>query len=369
MLRWKASIFGLCLLIGIFTSRIILNTQTLKPAILADVTNSATVITPTTTPTSAPTFTTPTPVHSPALSPTLSPVLSPTPFTTPSPTIIIAPTPETKKPEQYFRYSLYGYTSSYANVKLEGIRLLEGTKANKDGYFEFINFASSSQNKEFCLISIDTENLISMPLCVPVPNHLSQITYGPYLLPPTLKLKTNDLKTKQKTIVSGKTIPNTKANVYIFTEPERKPVFSLAKPVFAQSNPKPKVIKIDAETDGSFSTSVYANAPGKKRIFAQSVFSLNNTNNQTPKSFTLTLNILTLFISYLIGILSFVRSLFTLNAVILLQIIILIAVLFKKSRVYDWYALSKNKQTALVLYKQQSIVRSIKNYTPITQTG
>ena len=375
--KWKISFFSIFLVIGLFSSHYILKPQKPKPAILADVTNWATIVspTPTLTPTVGPSPTpTPTTTPSPTATPTPTITVASTASPTPSPTTIsrispipgLPPTPTPiEEPEQYFTYSLFGYTSSYANVRLEGIKLLEGTKANQDGYFEFINFKASNRNLEFCLLSIDTENLVTSPLCVPVPKAQANQKYGPYLLPPTLKLAKGDLKTGESSQVSGKTIPSASVNLNVFNQLE-KPLASLViKPVLAQQTQKPEVLKLTANSDGSFSTDLTGTTTGKKRVFAQSIFNLENTDNKTPKSVTLTLNVFDALMAILIQLLYLFGKLLNLNFILLLQLGLVIFLLIRRKQLFSWYYLYHHKKTAIVLYRKQAITKTVKNYCPL----
>ncbi|OGK64670.1 hypothetical protein A2209_01245 [Candidatus Roizmanbacteria bacterium RIFOXYA1_FULL_41_12] len=280
-----------------------------------------------------------------------------------SPTPAIPPTPKpAEEPEQFFVYSLFGYTSSHANVRLEGLKLLEGTKANQDGYFEFVNFRASSRNLEFCLLSVDTENLVSPPLCVPVPPVEANRKYGPYLLPPTIRLDKGDIKTGQQAQVNGKTIPGASVNLNVFDQAE-KPLAILIKTAYAAT--KPEVIKLDSASDGSFSTTLSGTNPGKKRVFAQSTFNIEENENKTPKSVTLTLNILSLFLALLIQFLGLFRSLFSLNFILFLQFLLVLYLLLRRRLIFNWLSLMHHKRTAIILYRQNSIVKAEKNYCPL----
>lgn len=400
--KWRISLFAFFILIGLFTSQFVINQQQPQPAILADVdvTNWATIASPTPTPTAGPTSTptptptsgpSPTPTPSPTASPTSaltstptptpritttpSPILSPSVSIAPSPTLIahLSPTPllpptptPTEEPERYYTYSLFGYTSSYAAVRLEGIKLLEGTKADENGYFEFNNFKASSYNLEFCLLTMDTENLVAPPLCVPVPKTETNRKYGPYLLPPTLSIAKGDVRTNESSRLSGKTIPGSNVNINVFSQPEKSLAQLIVPPVFAQSlNQKPEQYKLTATTDGSFSTNLKSSQSGKKRVFAQAVYNFNQEDNKTPKSVTLTLNILSTLMAILVQLLLLFRKLFSLNFVIVVQLALLLFLILKRKQLFSWYYLSRHKKMAIVLYRQQTLAKTVKNYCPL----
>ena len=82
-------------------------------------------------------------------------------------------------------YTLFGYTSSLATVKLEGIGVSEEAHArSSDGYFEFSHFYAPRNSNEFCLTPIDTEQLMGTPLCIVAPQDVQGKRFGPYLFFP-----------------------------------------------------------------------------------------------------------------------------------------------------------------------------------------
>jgi hypothetical protein len=400
MFNWRLFLFSLFVLFGLVSTRLVLKPVPTKPMILADVTNSATVNIPTATPTTAPTTA---PTSSPTTTPTSTPTSSPTGATTPTPTtsltptltlsitptpttsltasptpiihLALQPTPTAKEPkETYITYSLFGYTSSYANVRLEGIKLLEGTKASKNGYFEFINFKASSLNQEFCLLSVDSENLISPPLCVPVPTSLGydDNRYGPYLLPPTIRLDKGSVETGQQTVISGKTIPGANVNMHLFDQPGKSLVSRIFKPVLAAPSARitpgviDEVVELKTAADGSFSTKVVGKTSGKKRVFAQAAFSAEGNSSKTPKSTTLTINVLSAFLALLLEFFGLFRKLFSLNLLLLIQFGIVFWLILRHKRVFSWLHLHQQKQRAIVLYRQKtSLAVAEKNYCPL----
>jgi len=276
------------------------------------------------------------------------------------------PTP-TQPAEQFYSYSLFGYTSSRANVRLEGIKLLEGTKAREDGYFEFIGFMASSLNREFCLTTIDTENLIAPPLCIPVPVPQPQVRYGPYLLPPTLRLSKGEVNTGEITTVQGKTIPGSTVNLHVFNRTEQTLAKGLIKTAFAAESGRPMTIKLTAAIDGSYSTRIESNQPGKKRVFSQSVFLTNSGDSQTPKSVTLTINIFNALMAYLIFFFGLILKFLNLNVLLFIQAVIIIMVLLKRKRIFSWYHLQLRKSQAIVLYHSPGLARREHNYTPLNR--
>ena len=245
--------------------------------------------------------------------------------------------------------------------------MLEGTKAGDDGYFEFIGFMASNRNKEFCLTSIDTENLVAPPLCIPIPVPQPEVRYGPYLLPPTLRLSKGEINAGEATTITGKTIPGASINVYVFNKPEQALAASFPKAAYAAQNQRPMTIKLTTAADGSYSTRLESNQPGKKRVFSQSVFLTQAGNNRTPKSITLTINIFSALMAFLIFLLNFLGRFINLNFLLLVQLLIIALVIIRKKRIFSWYHLEKQKARAMVLYHSPNLVRRAHNYTPLRQ--
>jgi hypothetical protein len=349
-----------------------------------EVTVSATIadIPITSTPTPSPTPTTgitatPTPSPTPGISTTITPTpsvmitvtLTPTPSITLIPTlsptpVVPTPVPEPTKPpsedvvNRYF--SLFGYTSAYATVKLEGIGLLEQTQANSKGYFEYNNFFAPQKAKEFCITAIDTEKLSSLPLCFAPPTNTFNRKYGPYLLPPTIRLGKGSVEVGETAIVKGKTIPGTDVSVNVFDEAESNTMtFNIVKTAFA--NERPKEIKLTARSDGSYTAPIYSDKGGKKRVFAQGVYS----QQKTPKSITLTLSILSKIMIILEMIIKFLSSLLTLNNIIFVQLLLLILYILYRRKKLSWLAMHKEKQRAIILYKSINNPNIALNYCPI----
>jgi len=252
-------------------------------------------------------------------------------------------------------------------VRLEGIKLLEGTKANQSGYFEFNGFMASNQNKEFCLVTIDTENLVAPPLCIPVPLPEAGRRFGPYLLPPTLRLSKGEVTTGEITTASGKTIPGAALNLYVFKKEESGLAALFIKPAFAATeNQRPLTIKLNPAADGSYSTRVESNQSGKRRLFSQSVFSTQSGKNRTPKSITLTINIFNVLMALLITIFAYLTKFLTLNVLLLIQLLAIVFVLVKRRGALSWYHCQAKKTRAMVLYHTNSLaLASTRNFTPL----
>lgn len=257
------------------------------------------------------------------------------------------------------RYTLFGYTSAKSIVKLEGVGVSQETKANNDGYFEFVNFLAPITSREFCLVTIDTENLMSPPLCIPIPENLSNRHYGPFLLPPTIKLSKGNLSIGQESLVTGKTIPGTSVQINTFSENSSYKLLSKIIPaVYAQNSRSAKQnLLIKAGSDGTYTTRIVSQQPSRVRVFAQSRY----LGQKTPKSTTLTINILGASLFFLLFAIKLLKALVNINTIILLQLGIIAFLLYRK---LQWAHIQKQRQKAIVLYRQKSIIK--KDYTSIS---
>lgn len=238
-------------------------------------------------------------------------------------------------------YTLFGYTSSLAIVKLEGIGVNEEAHARSDGYYEFSNFYAPRNSNEFCLTAIDTEQRMGTPLCIIAPTDVQGKRFGPYLLAPTIQVANGSPRAGQTNTVTGKTIPGTNVVVNVFEVPD-KLILTLIPPAYAQSQGK---ITITSRADGTFTTNILSDKPGKVRLFAQSMFK----SQKTPKSNTLTITIFSLWLTFVAFVVSFIKSLITLNLIILLQILVLAYIIYRRFFVHHLY---ERKKRALALRKK-----------------
>lgn len=219
-------------------------------------------------------------------------------------------------------YTLFGYTSAYATVQLEGIGIATSTTADRSGYFRFVNFLAPSSIKEFCFTAIDTEGGVSPPLCVPAPEtSSSHVDMGPYLLPPSITLSTGSTTSGKPVTVTGKTIPNTNVALTLYSPSSDS--LSLIKSAYAASNNQ-KTVSTRAGADGSYTHTYTGGETGKVRVFSRS----NYLNNYTPKSNTLSFSLLGWLAVVLYAMLNFLRTFLNPNTIIILEILALAALVF-----------------------------------------
>lgn len=189
-------------------------------------------------------------------------------------------------------FTLYGYASPQALIKLEGIGLYAETFSNEKGYFEFHDEFSPFLPREACLTGQDQLGRISSPLCLPPFETEANVTIGPVILPPTLSLNKGIFYVSDEAVVSGQSIPDSPIYIVTFVDNNlttrlvRK--FNLIRPVEALNIPQ-----LEARTDalGNFSVALPSSRDTRLRIFAQTAFD----NSPSPKSNTLQITFLPLW--------------------------------------------------------------------------
>ena len=212
-------------------------------------------------------------------------------------------------------YELFGYTSSLALVKLEGIGLSIESRADSKGYFSFSNFLAPAGIQEFCLTSIDTEGGVSPALCVPTPlDNNTTHNMGPYLLPPSIRISSATSDTDEPVSIMGKTIPNTDVALTLYPSTTQS-TLSLINSVYAAENTQ-HTIQTKAQNDGSYSYRYTGNAAGKVRVFSRSKYS----GQFTPKSNTLSFSILSMLMVFLLQLIALLKKILTPNTILTMEI-------------------------------------------------
>lgn len=249
-----------------------------------------------------------------------------------------------------FRFTLFGYTSPFAEVTFSGQGIFDKTTADKNGYFEFKNRFSPFSPREACLMSKDQFGRISSPLCLPPFPVRYNVEIGPVIMPPTVSLNKNGYFIGDKAILTGQTVPNSDINLSIFVDKKFTDNFiSSANPFFpkaveAFSMPK---LKFLSDKNGNFSISLPSSSSKKYRLFVQTGFK----NSYSPNSLVLKLKIepiWMIFVKYLLIIIKFIQS--RLLEIIIISEIIALAVYFKKIFFHPYYLQNKN---AIVLYEEK----------------
>jgi len=197
------------------------------------------------------------------------------------------------------KLTLFGYSSPSARVELKGGQVAEEVWADQRGYFLFDRVFLPRKYPELCLTSIDRQNRVSFPLCLPpLPTGPFQIKIGPVLLPPTLSLEKGNFLPGEQISAQGLTIPNASVTVFLANQKRSlspTPRFSFdflqilkppfVSPAYAYSLPQYQII---ADQDGRFEFNLPNTQPSGWRIFAAASY----LGSPTPKSNTLSFKIL-----------------------------------------------------------------------------
>lgn len=219
------------------------------------------------------------------------------------------------------RLTIFGYTSPGAKVTLEGQGIFDETYAEKNGFFIFKNRFAPLSRREICLIAHDDEGGSSQPACLPPLPPQKNVTIGPLVLSPIVRMNKLGFNVHDFAVIQGFTVPNTDVRVKFFTSDINRALTNgIALPdIYTQS-----------DTDGSFSINIPTYLGQSIRFYAQTTF--NNFNS--GKSTTLTVDILPLWrriISMVMAMLSTTRQLL-LFLIIIVELIFLIWFLFVRRK-------------------------------------
>ena len=178
-------------------------------------------------------------------------------------------------------------------------------------------------------------------------------------MPPTIRLSKGEVNPNQTSTISGKSIPGVKVRISVFSKKESTPLSQiLVPPAYAAESTE--ALNTETSTDGSFTTNIQSATTGSKRVFAQAVYN----SHKTPKSTTLTLNILSLWLLFVDFLIRFFSPLFTLNAILFTQLLLLLWLVARRARGLNWLPLYHRKQRAIVLFKLNKELLVV-NYTPV----
>src|SRR3990172_9761351 len=183
-----------------------------------------------------------------------------------------------------FRFTLFGYTSPFAAVTLNGQGIFDQTISDSAGYFEFENRFSPFSPREACLSSKDQFGRISSPVCLPPFPVKYNVSIGPVLIPPTVSLDKNVYYMDDEVLLTGQTIPNSEVNLSVFTKEGKlfSTSFALIKPVEAFSFPD---LTARSDSSGNFSVSLPSARPESFRLFAQTDFNKQESGESVKLNF------------------------------------------------------------------------------------
>lgn len=217
------------------------------------------------------------------------------------------------------KLTIYGYTSPYAQVQLQGIGVAHQVSANQEGYFVFnrvflpdptLRWVSENKKEttypDLYLLSLDTEQHTSAPLFLPpLPTGPYEITVGPVTLSPTITLGKGSFNPQEQIVAQGQAIPHSQVRIYLANNFENKPfglllwfqrflktLFSFSPLAYLfpyQTNAYfiPEY-QIEVNETGRFQFNLPATDPATWRVFASAYF----LDAYSPKSNTLSFQVL-----------------------------------------------------------------------------
>ncbi len=244
-----------------------------------------------------------------------------------------------------YRFFLYGFTSAYAVVSLEGIGLFDQTTSDKDGYFAFANRFSPFSAREACLSSRDQFGRTSNLTCLPPFPIKYDVDIGPVILPPTVSLNKQNYYVGDEVVLSGQTIPNTDVDLSFFIEENR----SLFQGVRAASIPE---LQTKSDKKGNFSISLPSSTADRFRLFTRTYFE----SQSSPKSTILNLRIFPwwMIIFQLFGLLWTIIRSRILEIILVVQIVAL--VIYFLRRYLHPHAIAVNR--SLVVREKHPLVEA-----------
>ncbi len=174
---------------------------------------------------------------------------------------------------------IFGYTAPNSLVQAESIRVFAQVSSDKSGYYIIDPLPVSTQAKEICLTTIDSEKRSGFPVCISMPDITKATEIGPVLLSPTLSLSSNSFiqSSKQQSSAFGKSLADAQLEISFF----ENSALSLTG-IFIPTVEAKTIAKITTKTDetGSYSINLPAEKVATYRLFARAFYE----NAPTPNS-------------------------------------------------------------------------------------
>ncbi len=168
-----------------------------------------------------------------------------------------------------------GYTSAEASIKLTSSQANLGnqqTKADKNGFFRFVNVILPSQPGELWLQATDSQGLTSSPVAIPEPppgiEKIEDI-----ILPPTLAHSNGLFQKGARSLAFGQAVPGSQIEIYIFEDQN----ISWFKKLFSSLPLPPKKAQAQAQSLFPSISAKLTLEADKKGYFS---FDLPNQKNQ-----------------------------------------------------------------------------------------
>ncbi len=257
---------------------------TQAPEITIDATIGQIVVQPTATATPTSTSTS----QSSTTTPTSTPIPTAIPSSTPTPVYTYPTIPPEKRYKQQ-ALTIYGYGPINSEVTLKGFGVSEKVISESDGLFRFSQIYSLSlKYPELCIQAVDDQNRTTQPSCIPAlpTDSLIPLEVGPILLSPTISISENKIKEGTLAVLSGKTTPNTKVNIFVAKKEGMTNKLSLVKEAYAYTLP---TVEISSNEKGEYEVSLPTGESAEYKLFASTKFG----EYLSAKSNTLTFAVLT----------------------------------------------------------------------------
>jgi hypothetical protein len=222
---------------------------------------------------------------------------------------------------------LWGYGAPNSRVEMNGNEVSDFTYSKSDGYYEFLRAFLPAPNDlyypELCLTGIDREGRATSPTCIPaLPSNQFSYDIGPVILPPTLSLESGTTTPMTQIEANGITIPNSEVKIILAEDKGRSLVdFSIVKTAEAYYIPD---YTVKSDNQGYFSFNMPDTSSDSWRVFAITNYSQGATS---PKSNTLTFDVLSPTFIALESIWKFILSLLTLPGLIILEIVAILLII------------------------------------------
>lgn len=235
--------------------------------------------------------------------PTSTPVATSTSQAVGSPSSTPIPTTATKRYRQQ-ALTIYGYGPINSEVTLKGFGVSEKVISNSDGLFRFTEIYSLTYTyPELCIQAVDDKNRTTQPSCIPAlpSNSLIPLEVGPVLLSPTISISENKVKEGGMAVLSGKTTPNTKVNIFIAKRTPTLNKIALVREANAYSLP---TVDTKSNEKGEYELSLPTGESADFKMFASTKFGVDNS----AKSNTLTFSVLTELKTFLQELIAFIMQ-------------------------------------------------------------
>ncbi|KKS95894.1 MAG: hypothetical protein UV71_C0002G0004 [Microgenomates group bacterium GW2011_GWC1_43_13] len=229
---------------------------------------------------------------------------------------------------------LWGYGSANSRVELSGRGVADFAYSRSDGYYEFskafLPAPTDFLYPELCLTAIDQTGRATPPTCIPaLPANEFSYDIGPIILPPTLSLEAGSTTPDTQVAASGMTIPNSEVKIVLAEGGTGNAItkLSIVTEVSAYYIPN---YTVKSDSQGYFNFNMPATTSDKWRMFAITNYSQVATS---PKSNTLTFEVISPALAAAQKFWKLILSLFTLPVLIsfeILIILVLIALLLVK---------------------------------------